>query len=101
LVDQLGRGNRVSQHADEIVELDVSALRCPLPLLHAKRALRELADGAALRVKTGDPASLRDFASFARIAGHTLIVEPGEGEVHSLLLIKGKAPAAPEGEQGT
>lgn len=86
--------------AGAIRELDVSALRCPLPLLHAKRALRELADGAALRVRTGDPASLRDFASFARMAGHTMIVEAADGDVHSLLLIKGQAQDALQGEQG-
>ena len=85
-----------------VVELDVSSLRCPLPLLHAKRALRDLQEGAALRVRTGDPASLRDFASFARIAGHALVVEEGGGGVHSLLLIKGRAHEAPVdgGEHG-
>lgn len=41
-----------------------------MPLLMAKRALREMPDGAVLEVIATDPGSVRDFAAFARLAGH-------------------------------
>jgi tRNA 2-thiouridine synthesizing protein A len=54
-------------------ELDASGLRCPLPLLKAKQALRELAPGDLLRVLATDAGSVRDFQAFARISGHELV----------------------------
>lgn len=53
--------------------LDASGLRCPLPLLKAKQALRDLAVGEVLRVLATDAGSVRDFQAFAQISGHELI----------------------------
>ena len=50
-------------------ELDASGLRCPLPLLKAKQALRELVPGDLLRVLATDAGSVRDFQGFGRISG--------------------------------
>jgi len=71
-------------------DLDVTGLRCPLPLLHAKRALRELGAGDRLRVRTTDPGSARDFASFARVAGHGFEAIDTSGDIFVLLLVKGQ-----------
>ena len=54
-------------------ELDLKGMNCPLPLLKAKQALKQLRSGQVLRVQATDPGSVRDFASFARISGHELI----------------------------
>ncbi len=54
-------------------ELDASGLRCPLPLLKAKQALRSLMPGDVLRVLATDAGSVRDFQAFAAISGHELI----------------------------
>jgi tRNA 2-thiouridine synthesizing protein A len=56
--------------ADLVV--DARGLRCPLPLLRAKQALRNLTTGALLQVITTDGASVRDFQAYARISGHKL-----------------------------
>jgi tRNA 2-thiouridine synthesizing protein A len=48
-------------------EVDARGLLCPMPLLKTKQALRELAVDQLLRVVATDPASLRDFVSFAQI----------------------------------
>lgn len=53
-------------------DVDVSGLRCPLPLLRAKQALRELASGELLRVRATDAGSVRDFYAFTEISGHAL-----------------------------
>jgi tRNA 2-thiouridine synthesizing protein A len=54
-------------------ELDACGLRCPLPLLKAKQALRNLAAGELLRVLATDAGSVRDFQAFAQISGHGLV----------------------------
>lgn len=54
-------------------ELDLKGMNCPLPLLKAKQALNKMDAGQILRVLATDPGSVRDFASFARISGHTLV----------------------------
>lgn len=56
-------------------ELDASGLNCPLPLLKAKLELNRLASGAVLKVTATDAGSQRDFRTFAKLAGHTLVQE--------------------------
>lgn len=53
-------------------EVDASGLRCPLPLLRAKQALRDLVSGELLRLTATDAGSVRDFYAFAEISGHAL-----------------------------
>lgn len=54
-------------------EIDTRGLRCPLPILKAKRALNEMTSGQQLRVTSTDPGSLRDFEAFARQTGNELV----------------------------
>lgn len=53
-------------------EVDASGLCCPLPLLKAKQALRDLVVGELLRVLATDAGSLKDFVSFAKLTGQVL-----------------------------
>ena len=64
------------------VELDASGLNCPLPLLKAKMELNKLASGAVLKVIATDAGSQRDFRTFAKLAGHTLLREEDEAGVY-------------------
>jgi tRNA 2-thiouridine synthesizing protein A len=54
-------------------ELDVKGLKCPLPILRAKKALAVLPTGKVLRVVATDPSTVKDFAAFARQTGHELV----------------------------
>ena len=69
-------------------ELDASGLNCPLPLLKAKLELNRLASGAVLKVIATDAGSQRDFRTFARLAGHTLLQEQAEAGVYTYWLQK-------------
>ncbi|AMB86071.1 response regulator SirA [Pseudomonas agarici] len=69
-------------------ELDASGLTCPLPLLKAKLELNRLVSGAVLRVIATDAGSQRDFRTFARLAGHTLLREEEEAGVYRYWLRK-------------
>ena len=69
-------------------ELDASGLDCPLPLLKAKLELNRLASGAVLKVTATDAGSQRDFRTFARLAGHTLLHEEVEAGIYRYWLRK-------------
>ena len=76
---------------DEITSLDATDLRCPLPVLRARKMLKWLPDGALMDVLATDTAAPKDFEAFCREAGHTLINIEQAGEVFTIRLRK-KAP---------
>jgi tRNA 2-thiouridine synthesizing protein A len=53
--------------------LDARGLRCPLPVLRARKAIQGLAPGAVLHVLATDPGSVRDFEAFCEATGHALV----------------------------
>ena len=60
--------------------LDATGLLCPLPVLKARRALREIAAGGVLEVLATDPGAVKDFEHFCRTTGCELLnasEEPG------------------------
>ncbi|MDP6427008.1 MAG: sulfurtransferase TusA family protein [Rhodospirillales bacterium] len=54
-------------------ELDTSGLKCPLPVLKAKKALRAMEPGEVIRVTATDPDSMQDFPEYCANAGHQLL----------------------------
>ena len=68
------------------LEVDATGLKCPLPILRAKKALAQLQSGQVLKVITTDTHAVRDFQAFARQTGNALLaqVEHGERVVHLL-----------------
>lgn len=69
-------------------ELDARGLECPLPLLKARQALRQLVVGDQLRVLATDPGSRRDFEVFTRQAGHLLLESSEHDGVYTYLITK-------------
>ena len=55
------------------IELDLSGLTCPLPLLKTKQALNRLEAGQIVKVLATDPGSERDFQVFAEQSGTVLL----------------------------
>ena len=53
--------------------LDLRGLKCPLPVLHTRKALATLAPGQTLRVECTDPLAAIDLPHFAHEAGHDLL----------------------------
>ncbi len=66
--------------SDVAKELDTSGLNCPMPILRAKKALKELQTGDILRVTATDPGSVKDFEAFAKQTGNELLESTTEGE---------------------
>ena len=52
--------------------LDTSGLKCPLPVLKAKKALKALAAGDRLTVIATDPGAMKDFHNFCAASGDIL-----------------------------
>ena len=69
--------------------LDLTGLRCPLPVLKAKKAMRDLAPGEVVEVIATDPAAPGDFAAFCREAGHRLLDSSEAEETYRLVIEKG------------
>lgn len=70
--------------ADQV--LDVKGLNCPLPILKAKKALKDLPVGGTLWVLATDPGAVKDFESFCRSTGNELLESKVEDKVYSFLL---------------
>ena len=66
--------------------LDVKGLNCPLPILRAKKALKDIPSGGTLRVLATDPGSVKDFEAFCRATGNQLLESKTEGNVYSFLM---------------
>ncbi|HYB09328.1 MAG TPA: sulfurtransferase TusA family protein [Alphaproteobacteria bacterium] len=61
--------------------LDTKGLKCPLPVLKARRAMKELASGDVLEVLATDPGSVKDFEAFCRTTGDRLLDSRQDGDI--------------------
>lgn len=61
--------------------LDTKGLNCPLPILRAKKAIKDVPAGGVLQVLATDPGAVKDFEAFCRSTGHQLIDWKEEGGV--------------------
>lgn len=66
--------------------LDAKGLNCPLPILKAKKALKDVPTGEVLRVLATDPGSVADFEAFCRTTGNELIESKAEDGIYSFLI---------------
>ena len=55
------------------VTLDTKGLNCPLPILKAKKALRDVPVTGTLEVLATDPGAEKDFIAFCNATGHELV----------------------------
>jgi tRNA 2-thiouridine synthesizing protein A len=60
------------------VTLDTSGLKCPLPVLKARKAMRDVPLGGVLRVVATDPGAVKDFEHFCKTTGYRLLAQREE-----------------------
>ncbi len=70
--------------ADQI--LDAKGLNCPLPILRAKKALKDVPMGGTLQVIATDPGAVKDFEAFCRTTGNELVESTSEGKVFNFVI---------------
>ncbi|HEY0290900.1 MAG TPA: sulfurtransferase TusA family protein [Hansschlegelia sp.] len=68
--------------------LDLRGLRCPLPALKTKRALRFAGPGRRLLVLSDDPLSLVDIPNAVRETGDAVLSAGREGDAATFLVMK-------------
>ena len=68
--------------------LDLKGLKCPLPVLRAKKALKGMDPGAVLEVLATDPGSVKDFHAFCKTTGDEMVSWSEAGGVYSYTLRK-------------
>jgi len=69
--------------------LDARGLNCPLPILRAKKALKEVPMGGTLEVLATDPGSVADFGAFCQATGNTLVEKTSADGVYRFLIKHG------------
>ena len=55
------------------IDYDFTGLKCPLPVLKARRALGDKLAGQVVLILVDDPAAPLDFEHFCETAGHQLV----------------------------
>ncbi len=68
--------------------LDTLGLKCPLPVLRARKKLSELAAGDCLIVLTDDPGAPPDFLAFCEANGHIFVSNTMESDQISIKITK-------------
>ena len=71
-----------------IEEHDFTGLKCPLPVLKAKRVLKTLEKGKKVVFISDDPASPIDFSHFSESEGYNILIKTSESGVHYFTLSK-------------
>ena len=66
--------------------LDLTGLKCPLPILKTKKALAQMQAGEVITVLATDAGAPDDFAAFCRQTGHVLLESAQAGEIFTLVV---------------
>lgn len=75
--------------SDDRHDLDATGLRCPLPVLKARKRLKPLDRGEILRVRATDPGSPEDMRAFCAAQGHEMMRSDKEDGVFIFEIRKG------------
>lgn len=69
-------------------QLDVRGLNCPLPVLKARKALKELEMGQVLEILASDPGSMNDIPAWARTTKQELLLAEERGSRDLRFVVK-------------
>ena len=73
-----------------IEEHDFTGLKCPLPVLKAKRVLKNLVRGKKVVFISDDPASPIDFTHFSENEGYEISIKSTTKGMHHFTMYKNK-----------
>ena len=69
-------------------EYDFTGLKCPLPVLKAKRVLKNLAKEKKVVFISDDPASPIDFTHFSENEGYEILIKSTTKGIHYFTMYK-------------
>jgi len=76
------------QHDIPETVLDLRGLRCPKPVLRAKKALRNVPIGGILVLECTDPLTVIDVPHFVNQTGHALSGQERHAEIYIFRIVK-------------
>ncbi len=68
--------------------LDAKGLNCPLPILKARKALKEVPAEGILEILATDPGAVADFEAFCRQTGNELMEHSEDDGIYRFLIKK-------------
>ena len=68
--------------------LNAKGLNCPLPILKARKALKEVPAGGTLEIVATDPGAVADFQAFCRQTGNELLEHSEDDGIYQFLIKK-------------
>ena len=71
-----------------LITLDLTGLKCPLPVLKARRQIGQMPSHALLVVLADDPAAPLDFDHFCDTGGHQLLESTENDGVFTIRIAK-------------
>lgn len=71
------------------IEIDLSGMQCPMPLLKAKLALNNMESQQILKVVATDPGSEKDFHLFVAQSDHQILDFQKDESAYSYWIKKG------------
>lgn len=74
--------------ADKV--LDAKGLLCPMPIIKARKAIKEIALNQVLEVQATDKGSIKDFQAWARQTGNELLDSNESGGIYTFHIRKAK-----------
>lgn len=82
-------GDAIGPPDSAAATLDARGLRCPLPVLKARHAIKALGRGEVLLVIADDPVAPIDIANWCREDGHALLTTVASDAAVTFYLRKG------------
>ncbi|KAB0265318.1 sulfurtransferase TusA family protein [Microvirga brassicacearum] len=80
-----------------IRDLDLSGLKCPLPVLRTRKILQRMRPGERIRLTCTDPLTIIDIPNLVRDTGNILVAHGEEkGKLHFVIQRSAK-PETPKG----
>ena len=74
-----------------LITMDLTGLKCPLPVLKARRQISQMPAGGTLVVIADDPAAPLDFDHFCQTGGHDLLESVAKDGVFTMRIAKALA----------
>lgn len=70
-------------------KLDAKGLACPMPVVRARKVMKEMEAGEVLEIVATDKGSVADLAAWSKSGGHELLEQTEEAGVFTFLIKKG------------
>ncbi|MCM3744430.1 sulfurtransferase TusA family protein [Sporosarcina luteola] len=69
--------------------LDAKGLACPMPVVRARKTMKEMETGEILEIQTTDKGSRADLTAWAKSGGHEMIDQKEDAGVFTFWIKKG------------